>query len=701
MSTNHRRVPAPVRERGAALAMALHVLLLLVVLGQIVYLASRHRARIDLTSDQLWSPTDSTRGVLDKLEKRLVIEAYFSPKEKLPVTVRDTRSVAESFLDELVQLGKGMVVVQRYDPSSDTAVEARAKRAGVQPLDLPNRTSNSISLDRHWQGLRLVYGGGKQRVIAQFAPSTSFLAEAVLTPAIKEVATAQKLKYGYMEWPAIAAGSQQPGGIGWNFLRTFEGVAKRYEFQNFKDEDGALLPADLDTLFLFRPRDLSDRLKYVLDQFVVRGGTLVLFADAAEYALGPKRTLQRVPFTIDAAGSKQTFVDQLLHYGVEWRPKLVADQALQAQQSTLTPVEYFAVPAGQQAVAVPYPYFFHPVAGDWSKVADQLARNAKGEVDVAAADSYRQRFGSGLPSDEFLFKVFKQYGRGPGLYWPTWIGLREKAGGAPDLPPGVEGRVLMRSSPLALVEDPPASLDPIGQDPQQRVARNQAFNAKLAERLQAEPRQQVPLMVDVRGRFRSFFAGQPRPKRPSEIKEEEAKAAAGTVPDDPSTPVDESKPDPNAGPQPPPPVTDADRKPALPVEPAMLTEGERPGRIVAIGDADFVRDDFVNGGYAQQGGPVSGRMAGPFFAQLLDWLAEDRDLLALQSRSAIDRTLRFVDGVTTPNADPRLAEQAVRSKTFWLRTINLLLPAAVLVALGLGVFLVRRAQKRAFLASLH
>ena len=699
MSTIDRRLPAPVHERGAALAMALHVLLLLVVLGQIVYLASRHRARIDLTSDQLWSPTDSTRGVLDKLEKRLVIEAYFSPKDKLPVTVRDTRSVAESFLDELVQLGKGMVVLQRYDPSSDTAVEGRAKRAGVQPLDLPNRTSNSISLDRHWQGLRLMYGGGKQRVIAQFAPSTSFLAEAVLTPAIKDVATAQKRKYGYMEWPAIAAGSQQPGGIGWNFLRTFEGIAKRYEFQNFKDEDGALLPADLDMLFLFRPRDLSDRLKYVLDQFVVRGGTLVLFADAAEYAIGPKRTLQRVPFAIDAAGSKQTFVDQLLHYGVEWRPKLVADQALQAMQSTLTPLEYLAVPAGQQAVAVAYPYFFHPVAGDWSKLADQLASNGKGEVDRAAADSYRQRFGSGLPSDEFLFKVFKQYGRGPGLYWPTWIGLREKAGGAPDLPPGVEGRVLMRSSPLALVEEPPASLDAIGQDPQQRVAKIKAFNAKLAERLQAEPRQQVPLMVDVRGRFQSFFAGQPRPKRPSEIKEEEAKAAAGTVPDDPSTPVDESKPDLNAGPQPTP--TDADRKPAVPAEPAMLTEGERPGRIVAIGDSDFVRDDFVNGTYQQQGGPVSWRMAGPFFAQLLDWLAEDRDLLALQSRSAIDRTLRFVDAGTTPNADPRLAEQAVRSKTFWLRTINLLLPAAVLVALGLGVFLVRRAQKRAFLASLH
>jgi ABC-type uncharacterized transport system involved in gliding motility auxiliary subunit len=694
-------------ERGTALAVAVHVVLLLLVLGQIVYLASRHRVRVDLTSDRLWSPTESTRQLLDKLDKRLVVEAYFSPKDKLPVVYRETRSIAEAFLDELVQLGKGKVVVQRFDPNADTAIEARAKRCGVQSLDLQNRTSTSVSVDRHWQGLRLLYGGGKQRVIAQFAPGNSFLAEAVLTPAIKEVTTEQRRKYGYMEWPATAVGAQQPGGIGWNMLRTFEGIAKRYEFQNFKDEDGALLPADCDTLFLFRPKELTDRQKYVIDQFVVRGGTLVLFADAAEYAIGPQRSFSKLPLQIDAAGSKQVFVDQLLHYGIDWKPKLIADMAPRAHtpsNSLQAPMEYFALPqqnmfGQQQLAAVGYPYFFHPLAFDWSTAADDLAKNGKGEIDRAAADSYRQRFGSGMPSDEFLFKAFKQLGRGPGLYWPTWVGLREKAGGVPDLPPGVEGRVLLRSSPFALAEDPPASVNPIGYDPQQRTAEFKKFNEKLVERYRAEPRQQVPLMVDVRGRFPSFFAGQDRPKRPSEIKEEEQKAAAAAAKvDDPNTPVDESKPDPDAGPQPDAvkPVTDGA---ALAAEAPMLTEAVQPGRIVAIGDADFVRDDLVNRTYAQQGGPCS-MMAGPFFAQLLDWLAEDRDLVELQSRSAVDRTLKFVDGGAVPNADPRLAEQELRSKTFWLRAINLVLPGLLLAGLGLAVFLVRRAQKRAFLASL-
>ena len=697
------------RQRGQALTLLLHVLLLLLVMGQVVYLASRHRARVDLTSDQLWSSTDSTRTLLDKLDKRLVVEAYFSPKEKLPVLYRETRAWADSFLDELVQLGKGKVVLQRFDPNADKAITDRANRIGVKPLQLQSSSTTSMSVDLHWQGVRLVYGGGKQKVLAQFTPTSSFVAEAIVTPAIKEVATEQKRKFGFMEWPATAVGSQQPGGIGWNALRTHEGLSKRYEFQNFKDEDGALLPADLDTLFLFRPKDLTDRQKYVLDQFVVRGGTLVVFADACEYAIGPQRLFRSIPMQLDATGSKHQLLAQLLHYGVDWKPKVLADLAQRAHVP-LNPresFEYLAVAQvnaiGQQVLAGrPYPYFFHALAYDWRDAADDLARDDKQQVDREAADSYRKRFGPGMPSDEFLFKSFKQVGRGPGFYWPTWVGLREKAGGALDLPEGVTGRVHLWSSPAMLVEDPPQSLNPLGTGTavQQQVELN-SFLTKLKDRLRAEPRQQAPLMCEVRGRFSSFFTGQDRPQRPSEIKENEAKQAASAAKvDDPNTDIDESKGNPDDGPQPgQEPKGEAEGALATP-EPAMLTNGDKPGRIVMIGDSDFVRDDFVSQTYVQAGGPFSARLAGPFFAQLLDWLVEDRDLMELQSRSTIDRTLKFVDDTGVAGADPRLAEQNLRSKVSWLRGLNIVLPAGLLVALGLSVFTIRRAQKRAFLASL-
>ncbi len=696
------------RERGGALAVALHVVLLLLVLGQIVYLASRHRIRVDLTSDKLWSLTESTRSLLGRLEERLVVEAYFSAADKLPVNLRNTRAVLDNFLDEMVQLGKGKVVVKRYDPNADKAVADKCSRVGIQPADLRSSSSSSVTLDRHWQGLRLDYGGRKQKVISQLAPPSSFQAEALITPAIKEVVTAQKRTFGYMEWPAQAVGQQQPGGIGWNALRTLDQIAKRYEFQNLKDEDGALLPETTDTLFLFRPKDLGDRQKYVLDQFLMRGGTLVVFADAAEYAIGPRRQFSRMPLAIDAAGSAKKFTDQLLHYGVDWRPKVVADMAREAftpRDQLQQPFEYLAQlqqgPFGAQFAWVPYPYFFHAVAGDWKRAADQLATDPKTrQVDADKAARYRELFVSGMPGDEFLFQSFRQIGRGPGFYWPTWVGLRQQPGGAQDLPAGVDGRVLLWSSPAALVEDPPVNLDPLGAGDAmaQRTQWNQ-FYGKLNERLQSEPRQQVPLMVDVRGTFASFFAGAERPKRPSEIKEEEAKKAAEAAKEGEEKPADQ-KPDDAAaqapiGPEPPKPAVD-EAPPTAP-EPEMLAAGRKPGRIVVIGDADFVRDDFARGDHRQQGGPQS--VLGPlFFAQLLDWLAEDRDLIALQSRVPVDRTLRLV-AEAAPGGNPQAAEQALAQRTRFLRGLNWLVPPLLLALFGLVVSAVRRAQKRSFLES--
>ena len=146
---------------------------------------------------------------------------------------------------------------------------------------------------------------------------------------------------------------------------------------------------------------------------------------------------------------------------------------------------------------------------------------------------------------------------------------------------------------------------------------------------------------------------------------------------------------------------DADAQdPAVVAEVAMVERGDEPGRIVLVGDADFLRDDIVRGDHAQAGGPVSGRSAAPFFAQMLDWLAEDKDLVALQSKVATDRSMKFLDDVGDPTADPRLQEQALRRKTTWLRTLNVVLPGALIAALGLCVYFVRRAQKRTFLSSI-
>ena len=76
-----------------------------------------------------------------------------------------------------------------------------------------------------------------------------------------------------------------------------------------------------------------------------------------------------------------------------------------------------------------------------------------------------------------------------------------------------------------------------------------------------------------------------------------------------------------------------------------------------------------------------------------------RSLMSGQWKSKGGKPLLAV-GKIVQAYDQSSAEQDLRSKTFWLRAINMVLPGLLLAGLGLAVFLVRRAQKRAFLASL-
>ena len=101
-----------------------------------------------MTSDKLWTTTASTRDLLAKLEERLIVEAYFSPKEKLPLSLSSSRDWADNFLDEITQLGQGRVVVQRFDPNSDAAVAKTAARLGIVPVNMRSSSATSLSLDQ-------------------------------------------------------------------------------------------------------------------------------------------------------------------------------------------------------------------------------------------------------------------------------------------------------------------------------------------------------------------------------------------------------------------------------------------------------------------------------------------------------------------------------------------------------------------------
>ena len=105
-------------------------------------------------------------------------------------------------------------------PTATRRSATAARASACTPIDLSDGASaTSVSVDRHWQGLRFIYGGSKQKVLPQLSErelASSFFAEAVITPAIKEVALASKKQvrlHGMADGgPAVSAASRAPAG---------------------------------------------------------------------------------------------------------------------------------------------------------------------------------------------------------------------------------------------------------------------------------------------------------------------------------------------------------------------------------------------------------------------------------------------------------------------------------------------------------
>jgi ABC-type uncharacterized transport system involved in gliding motility auxiliary subunit len=713
------------QSRGYVLVVLLRVVLLLLIFGQIVYLGRRYHWREDLTADGLFSLSDSTQRVLGKLEGQLLIECYFSADDKLPAIYRELRLGLKDFLDEYVRMSHGKVVVQYLNPQEDEEIRKKAERLGVRPHTSQDFQDRQLAFTEIWQGIRIMYSGEKQQVIPLLGFGTTSQYEATLTPAIKDVAVLEKPKIGLLAFGTEGGGGmpfmqqQQSGPKGYHRLKE---VAKgRYDVQDLDLNEGKLVPDDFAAIVVVRPKRLTDRQKYALDQYLMKGGKLVVFADTHEYGLGEQRTCTATDVPFDAPDSEVRLRDMLAHYGARVDDKVLMDAFGEASEPFQVPV---MTQLGLMAQPLLYPYWVIPIGVDWSEHAGRIATflsrlnlgngNSRDEL----AEQLRKRLKPGLQRDATVMRAFQE--RGPTLYWPCAVKLADQ------IPDGVTSEVWMRTSPLAYAETPPAELDPVGYYKQgrQQEEHNRDFNAKIDRRTRSEAPAQFDLAVCLRGTFASFFAGKKiPPRKPPEKKEETPKdPLAGPITGDPVASQPASQPAGDAAasqpaqvgeqpavaasqpasqpevagppaPEAPKPQDDKDKDP----EPVFTG---KPATLLVIGDADFVRDDLATGEYAQRGGPVS-QFGHRFFSNLLDWMAEDEDLLALMSKQASDRKLSFGDRDLLREETPDQAAQRLKATTKLIRWANIVVPPLILLVIWIAVVIKRRTQKQLFLASVE
>lgn len=301
---------------------ALTLLAILVILIALNALFGFLRLRFDLTADRIYTLSGGTKEILGKLETPVQARIYAGASDGLmPPLLKNYARRVEELLREMSQASGGKLEVRVLDPKPDSDAEDSAKLDGIEPQALPN--GESVTLGVSFTSL------DRKSAIPFLSPERERLLEYDLARAIGQVRSDQKPVLGVMS-PLPVMGNP------WMMMMGRQGpppwVLAEELRRNFDVREvppaSEEIPADISVLLVIHPKNISPAAEYALDQFVLRGGRLIVFLDP--YCLfdggfggpmGPQGTSSDLPNLLPAWGIQFTSAQAVADLTFEGRTR--------------------------------------------------------------------------------------------------------------------------------------------------------------------------------------------------------------------------------------------------------------------------------------------------------------------------------------------------------------------------------------------
>lgn len=255
---------------GAAL-VALGILFVALML--IVNVALRG-ARVDLTQNHLFTLSEGTRNIVSSIDEPIQLYLYYSDEatENLP-QLRTYYLRVREMLDEMVARSGGKLKLEVIDPLPFSEDEDRATAFGLQSVPV------GASGEKVFFGLAGTNSTDGRAAIPFLQPNKESFLEYDVAKLIQTLTMPEKPVVGILSSLDLAAGfdpATRQMREGWAIHQQW---AQLFDLRNL---DGATLKAidkDIDVLVLVHPKALGDDARYAIDQFVLRGGHLLVFVD--------------------------------------------------------------------------------------------------------------------------------------------------------------------------------------------------------------------------------------------------------------------------------------------------------------------------------------------------------------------------------------------------------------------------------------
>ncbi|WCL48424.1 GldG family protein [Leptospira sp. GIMC2001] len=307
------------------------------ILGQIVlfffasnYLMSSFNCRLDISKSGRFQLTDSTKKIVNELQETVYIDAYYS--SDIPAEYKARITLAQEILKEIQSVNSNKVKLRFYDPDSSESDKERAIELGIEPQTLQKIEMSSAQVKSAFLGVSLTMGKLSETIpVVFFAEEVEYQILSNLKKMIRKQKNASSGLGIIVEEGSLDA--PQPGP------RSGKDTFGVFVYQAFAPEYGSVfsfgvnedpLPEDLDTVLIVGSPELTDLGRYHIDQFLMRGGNLLIFAKSMDFNL--QSPSQMGQLTMGSQGFAQPvqnisgYNEFFSHYGFSVNTDMVFDK---------------------------------------------------------------------------------------------------------------------------------------------------------------------------------------------------------------------------------------------------------------------------------------------------------------------------------------------------------------------------------------
>jgi ABC-type uncharacterized transport system involved in gliding motility auxiliary subunit len=252
----------------------LTIILLIIALILVNYLAMQIPARIDVTAEKIYTLSPGTKTLLSKINEPITLNLYFSKNTPgLPVFYKNYEERVLEMLHQYIRTSHGKISLHVINPEADTPDEEKATQAGIQA-------------ERIQQGGEAFYFGlvaiqaDQQKVIASFNPEREQFLEYDLSQLLSNVQKIDKLKLGLITSLPLQgeAGNPMLGQSGSEGQYVYQEWQDTFNIQSI-DATATELPGSLDALAIIHPENLTPKLQFEIDQFLLKGKPVFIAVD--------------------------------------------------------------------------------------------------------------------------------------------------------------------------------------------------------------------------------------------------------------------------------------------------------------------------------------------------------------------------------------------------------------------------------------